>query len=178
MVVRGATHGTDTGWGPAWSFRGAGRLNGGMRLWSLHPSLLDRRALVANWREGLLAQKVLLGQTTGYTRHPQLRRFRATSDPLLFVTSYLHGVADEADRRGYRFDRSRLVREAATEPLSITVTTGQLRYEYEFLRQKVLARDPEWARTVLEDAAPQEVPAHPLFAVVPGDVAEWERTTG
>ena len=31
-----------------------------MRLWSLHPSLLDRRALVADWREGLLAQKVLL----------------------------------------------------------------------------------------------------------------------
>ncbi|MGD5468088.1 pyrimidine dimer DNA glycosylase/endonuclease V, partial [Xanthomonas citri pv. citri] len=39
-----------------------------MRLWSLHPSLLDRRALVADRREGLLAQKVLLGQTTGYTR--------------------------------------------------------------------------------------------------------------
>lgn len=130
---------------------------------------------MADWREGLLAQKVLLGQTTGYTRHPQLQRFRATSDPVGFVTAYLHGVADEADRRGYSFDRSRLARPRDTEPRSITVTTGQLRYEFEFLLQKVLARDPEWARTALDGMDPDAAPAHPLFAVVPGDVAEWER---
>ena len=29
-----------------------------MRLWSLHPSLLDQKGLVALWREALLAQKV------------------------------------------------------------------------------------------------------------------------
>ena len=34
-----------------------------MRLWSLHPSLLDRQALVAGWREALLGQKVLEGLT-------------------------------------------------------------------------------------------------------------------
>lgn len=49
-----------------------------MRLWSLHPSLLDRAALVAGWREALLAQKVLRGETTGYRHHPQLERFRGT----------------------------------------------------------------------------------------------------
>ena len=48
-----------------------------MRLWSLHPDDLDRAALVAGWREGLLAQKVLRGLTTGYRNHPQLDRFRA-----------------------------------------------------------------------------------------------------
>lgn len=48
-----------------------------MRIWSLHPSLLDHRALVACWRETLLAQKVLRGLTRGYTNHPQLIRFRA-----------------------------------------------------------------------------------------------------
>lgn len=30
-----------------------------MRLWSLHPKYLDARGLVALWREGLLARKVL-----------------------------------------------------------------------------------------------------------------------
>lgn len=131
---------------------------------------------MADWREGLLAQKVLLGETTGYTRHPQLQRFRATSDPVGFVAAYLHGVADEADRRGYAFDRTRVVRPVDAEPRSITVTTGQLRYEFEFLLQKVLARDPEWARTALDGSDPDATPAHPLFAVVPGEVAEWERT--
>lgn len=52
-----------------------------MPLWSLHPSLLDRAALIAGWREGLLAQAVLLGRTKGYRNHPQLDRFRAHRDP-------------------------------------------------------------------------------------------------
>ena len=42
-----------------------------MRLWSLHPSLLDAKGLVALWREGLPAQKVLQGKTTGYRSHLQ-----------------------------------------------------------------------------------------------------------
>ena len=36
-----------------------------MRLWSLHPRYLDAKGLVALWREGLLAQAVLKGQTKG-----------------------------------------------------------------------------------------------------------------
>lgn len=64
-----------------------------MRIWSLHPSLLDRRALVACWRETLLAQKVLRGLTRGYTNHPQLIRFRAHPQPLGAVATYLCGLA-------------------------------------------------------------------------------------
>ncbi|MFC2473489.1 MAG: pyrimidine dimer DNA glycosylase/endonuclease V, partial [Actinomyces sp.] len=48
-----------------------------MRMWSLHPSHLDRAGLVACWRESLLAQAVLAGRTRGYRNHPQLERFRA-----------------------------------------------------------------------------------------------------
>ena len=146
-----------------------------MRLWSLHPSLLDRRALVACWREGLLAQKVLLGRTAGYTRHPQLQRFRATSDPVGFAVDYLHGVADEADRRGYSFDRTRLERPASGEDRTIVVADGQLRYEFSLLLQKVRGRDPEWAENVLEDLDPGDTAPHPLFVTAPGPVAEWER---
>ena len=77
-----------------------------MRIWSLHPSLLDRRALVACWRETRLAQKVLRGLTRGYTNHPQLIRFRAHPQPLEAVAAYLSGLADEADARGYSFNRA------------------------------------------------------------------------
>jgi len=48
-----------------------------MRLWSLHPSYLDAKGLVALWREGLLAKAVLNGQTKGYKNHPQLERFKS-----------------------------------------------------------------------------------------------------
>ena len=150
------------------------RFNGPVRLWSIHPSLLDRRALVACWREGLLAQKVLHGETRGYTRHPQLERFRATPDPLTSVAAYLHGIADEADRRGYAFDRERIRLSRPVGAAALPVTRGQLDYEFGFLRRKVQARDPQWDLR-LSAVDPTAVAPHPLFRTVGGPVEGWER---
>lgn len=147
--------------------------NDPMRLWSLDPALLDRRALVAGWRETLLAQKVLRGETKGYTHHPQLERFRDRPDPLQAVADYLHAIADEADRRGYSFDRGRISLDRSHHPDTINVTTGQLDYELAFLRQKVEGRDPTWGRGRL-DAVNTPAP-HPLFTVVEGPIEPWER---
>ena len=95
-----------------------------MRLWSIHPAYLDPAGLTACWREGLLARKVLLNQTTGYRNHPQLARFRHCTNPSAAIDTYLHGICDEAHRRGYRFDRNKL---GTDDPaLQITVTDGQL----------------------------------------------------
>jgi hypothetical protein len=60
-----------------------------MRLWSLHPKYLDGQGLVALWREALLARAVLRGETRGYTRHPQLDRFKEHPHPRLAINSYL-----------------------------------------------------------------------------------------
>ena len=60
-----------------------------MRLWSIHPGYLDAKGLVALWREGLLAQKVLLGDTRGYKNHPQLKRFKNTNNPLGAMTKQI-----------------------------------------------------------------------------------------
>ncbi|ADG75810.1 pyrimidine dimer DNA glycosylase/DNA-(apurinic or apyrimidinic site) lyase [Cellulomonas flavigena DSM 20109] len=147
-----------------------------MRLWSLHPSLLDRQGLTACWREGLLAQAVLAGGTRGYTRHPQLVRFRRQPEPLVAVAAYLHAVADEATARGYRFDRGRVGvpgPRAAGAP-RIAVTQGQLDLEWRHLRRKLAVRSPDRAAVVEQLDGPSP---HPLFVVVPGDVEEWERET-
>ena len=140
-----------------------------MRLWSLHPSILDRAALVACWREALLAQKVLAGGTRGYTRHPQLQRFRECADPLDAIGHFLGALRAEAAVRGYRFDGSRVLRADAACP-AIPVTDGQLAYELSHLRAKVTLRDASWLAR-LPDAAR----AAPSFVVVPGSIAEWER---
>jgi hypothetical protein len=147
--------------------------DGGMRIWSLHPRHLDRQGLTACWREALLAQAVLAGRTRGYRSHPQLARFRGLADPSAAVGAYLGVVAEEAARRGYRFDRSR-IDSAATVPEvgQIPVAEGQLAYEWEHLLAKLAVRSPErWQ----EQSALPGPSAHPLFAVVPGPVAEWER---
>lgn len=145
-----------------------------MRLWSLHPSILDRAALVAVWREALLAQKVLAGETRGYTRHPQLERFRAQPRPLETVGAYLSGVRDEALARGYRFDPQR-IREAV-DPVAlppIPVTWGQLALELEHLRAKCAERAPDWLDRLPAPGAPPR--PHPLFTAVDGDIEPWER---
>ncbi len=141
-----------------------------MRLWSLDPALLDRAALVSGWREGLLAQAVLLGRTKGYTRHPQLERFRDLDDPVTGVTTWLAGLAEEADRRGYRFDRSRMAREG-DPTMRMELTAGQMDLEWQHLLAKCDGRSPQWA----SDIRALGPAAHPLFDVVPGPVATWER---
>ena len=145
-----------------------------MRLWSLHPAELDRAGLVACWREGLLAQAVLAGRTKGYHRHPQLARFRALPDPVAGVVAYLESVASEADARGYRFDRGRLdAVDAAGRPApgSMEVTDGQLALEWRHLLAKLEVRDRD-RHAAQRAAGPRP---HPLFRVVQGPVAEWER---
>jgi hypothetical protein len=141
-----------------------------VRLWSLHPEYLDAAGLVAVWREGLLARAVLRGQTTGYRSHPQLLRFREAARPVASINTYLAAVCDEADRRGYRFDRTKL--GGARTRARLPVSDGQVAYEWRHLLAKLRRRRPELRRHLAAIATPR---AHPMFRVVRGPVAAWER---
>ena len=141
-----------------------------MRLWSLHPALLDRMGLLALWRESLLAQKVLLGQTSGYRFHPQLKRVRSSSNPVAAISTYLWAVVDEARARGYTFDASKIALNRRR--IRITVTRGQLEFEREHLRRKLASRDRARAR-MLSKAS---LRSHPMLRVVAGDIECWEIT--
>jgi hypothetical protein len=140
-----------------------------VRLWSLHPACLDAAGLVSAWREGLLARAVLRGVTRGYRYHPQLARFRGTKRPIVAIDTYLAALCDEADRRGYRFDRSKLgtLRTRARIP----VTRGQVRFEWTHLAAKLRRRDRgRWSR--LRAQTPR---VHPSFRIIAGRIEAWER---
>lgn len=141
-----------------------------MRLWSIHPRYLDPAGLVSQWREALLAREVLRGKTRGYRHHPQLLRFRGCAAPLSAINSYLAGVHADALVRGYRFDASKLGRSPTAQ--RIDVTTGQLDYEWDWLLQKLARRNPPLYE--LHRLLPSP-PAHPLFSIVVGPIADWER---
>lgn len=143
-----------------------------MRLWSLHPSYLDSKGLVALWREGLLAKAVLSGETRGYKNHPQLERFKSQRDPQAAINAYLLEVHREAERRGYRFDIQKL--DATRSRKKIRITDGQLHYEWSHLQSKLLRRDPSRNEC---NASIVEVQPHPLMEVVPGEIEPWERQT-
>lgn len=140
-----------------------------MRLWTVHPRYLDGKGLVAAWREGLLAQKVLRGETGGYTRHPQLARFRALPDPVGVMAAYLTVLAKEAGRRGYAFDLSKI----STPPFAgkLVETRGQLLFEWRHLKRKLRGRSPRLYRECCGLACPSP---NPLFRIVPGPVRDWE----
>lgn len=141
-----------------------------MRLWSLHPRYLDARGLVALWREGLLAQAVLCGETRGYRHHPQLERFRGSPEPVDTIGAYLREVGHEAAQRGYRFDASRIRRPGASA--SLPVTSGQVALEWQHLLAKLAVRDPARYERLRDFTSPE---CHPLFDVAPGGVEPWER---
>ena len=142
-----------------------------MRLWSIHPSYLDARGLVALWREGLLAQQVLLGNTRGYKNHPQLLRFRQARNPVGAIASYLEAVVTEADARGYRFDAGRITRRRYRGKM--TVTRGQANYEFRHLLKKLKTRDPQRYQRI---RMVNRIRPHPLFRKIAGDIEPWEKT--
>jgi hypothetical protein len=131
---------------------------------------LDAKGLVALWREGLLARKILLGQTRGYRRHPQLNRFKAQANPVRAIDGYLWAVHQESVLRGYHFESRKL----GPKPRGVTlpVTKGQLCYEFKHLLRKLKQRDKDHYRRIASEETPQP---HPFFKVVPGEVEEWER---
>lgn len=144
-----------------------------MRLWSIHPAYLDAKGLVALWREGLLAQKVLQGKTRGYRKHPQLHRFRAAENPVGAIALYLRAVAEEADQRGYHFDKGKI--NPGDYPGKLPVTGGQLDYEFSHLLSKLKGRDPE---RYLRLQRERKILPHPLFIAVGGGVEAWEVRSG
>lgn len=141
-----------------------------MRLWSLHPKYLDPQGLVALWREALLAQAVLCGETRGYRSHPQLERFKNQPDPLAAISQYLKGIHAEAKTRGYAFDESKI--KWAGKTVSLAVTTGQIAYEWSHLLAKLQMRNPALHLKWRETAIPE---AHAIFTVYAGGIEPWER---
>jgi len=141
-----------------------------MRLWTVHPRYLDSKGLVAAWREALLAQKVLAGKTKGYRHHPQLVRFQAQRDPLAVIATFLVGLAEEAQSRGYEFDVTKI--SSVQFRGAIPETRGQLLYEWSHLKAKLRTRAPHLAREFENTTVPAP---HPLFRILPGEVRDWEK---
>jgi hypothetical protein len=140
-----------------------------MRIWSLHPRYLDAKGLVALWRESLLAKHVLEGKTRAYRNHPQLNRFKDSSDPVNAINCYLSGVYAEALSRAYDFNREKISRDI--DPVVLSVTRGQVKYETEHLLAKLRLRDPERYRKLRSKTIFE---THPMFKKVAGGIEEWE----
>lgn len=154
-----------------------------MRLWSLNPKYLDCKGLVACWREGLLAQKVLKGETKGYKNHPQLDRFINTCPnkdwSLIFISKYLDWIHIESYARNYNFDENKIhfKSDQIKHIPQLKVTKGQLEYEWRHLENKLCDRQSQYQfdRNCKYTNYGKNIEPHPLFKVIKGDIESWEK---
>lgn len=140
-----------------------------MRLWSIDFKLLDSKGLVALWRETLLAKNVLEDNTVGYKNHPQLIRFKESSDPVGYIHYYLSLIYKESVRRGYNFNKSKF--NEIDNLSKINVTSGQIEFEFNHLQNKLKVRDEIRFNLNLEL---HQVLSNELFNIIPGEVESWE----
>lgn len=140
-----------------------------MRIWSLHPKYLDSKGLVALWRETLLAKNVLEENTKGYKNHPQLERFKNAKNPIGAINQYLSFVFDEAQKRKFTFDEKKF--EKSKSKIRLTVTKGQMDYEFKHLLNKLITRD---YNLYLKFENTKMITPHPLFEIIEGEIENWE----
>ena len=146
-----------------------------MRLWSISPEYLDRQGLLALWRESLLARKVLEGKTKGYKNHPQLIRFRGTNDSIAYINQYLDSVYQEAQKRGYNFDATKIAL-LKNKLKDIKVSNGQVNYEFNHLLRKLEARDfGQFSK--IKETGRHEIRPNRIFKVVEGNIENWEKVS-
>ena len=143
-----------------------------MRIWSIHPMYLDWKGLGALWREALLAQKVLLGNTKGWRNHPQLDRFRNHAAPMKAIGYYLLMVHKESLERCYSYDYTKIL-EPANQVKNIPITKGQINYEFTILNERLSKRNVEKFK---ENLKVGKIEAHPLFKIVEGPPESWEKS--
>jgi hypothetical protein len=143
-----------------------------MRIWTIHAKYLDSKGLVAAWREGLLAQKVLEEKTIGYKKHPQLTRFRASPNGVDLIRRYLKELMAEARKRGFHFNEDKIGIINTNQEVKIIVTNRQLAYEYELLKMKLKKRDP---KKYIELLANSSIMNNAVFSIVIGEIEKWEK---
>lgn len=131
----------------------------------------------------MLAQAVFAGETKGYTKHPQLERFRENfkEDCLIeAIGVYLWGIYHESVKRGYSFNMSKIryTKLVSSWQQLMTVTHGQILYERDLLLSKLKKRNSvgrvvlpgDWVVSTLS-----RILVHPMFLAVTGPIESWEK---
>lgn len=153
-----------------------------MRLWSLHPSYLDKQALQVCWADALQAleyykqeRAYMKGITNDLSPYfyPCLDRFRMTGSPIAHITNYLHGLCDESERRNTPFGRAKL--PEFTPGLRLKVTDGQIAREEKLLLLQLNRR--KQTQLWMDLFVAEYVQPHPLFEIVSGPVEPWETSS-
>ena len=126
---------------------------------------------------------------TPYYNHPQLEKFK--KKPIESLKNYLYCIYEEATKRGYNFDVTKInlkhedwICDCPNDEYFLTVTKGQLIYEFKHLQKKLWKRDRKKCienatnfkyRTTASSIVIPIIEPHPLFKIIEGDIESWEK---
>ena len=91
--------------------------------------------------------------------------------PVDCINQYLAAVYKEALERGYNFNKEKIGWDF--KETILIVTKGQLSYEFEHLRNKLVKRDQKRLKKLEALTEPEP---HPMFQKVDGEIEDWEVT--
>ena len=99
------------------------------------------------------------------------------------MKNYLYCIYEEAHKRGYNFnvkkielDHADWIVDCPCDEFFMTVTKGQLEYEWKHLGRKLYKRSKlKLTNNINECWELSMIKPHPLFTVIEGDIESWEK---
>jgi hypothetical protein len=146
-----------------------------MRLWSFNPQYLDSTGLSRTINESIAGYKALRKTGEGYPKawekHPQLERFKGREKELRNFIWFLLEEHVERKQKEINWD---IWLDSETTPITktMTVTEGQLKYEWKHYLNKLSKRNLELYEKYKDIETPK---TNPLFKTVPGSIESWEK---
>jgi hypothetical protein len=128
---------------------------------------------------------------TAYYNHPQLDRWKIK--PIESLKNYLYCIWEEAEKRGYNFNVSKIklehddwIVDCPHDEYFMTVTKGQIAFEMKHLYKKLEQRSKQKYNELhdlffgnIEGFIDfNKIQAHPLFRVIDGEIEKWEKING
>ena len=130
-----------------------------MRIWLVHPSLFDQKAISGQWFEAIMARNALTRERHGYQNHPALNIFKNSEHPARAVDTYLNYLYEESIKRGYKFNKKYL--NNFLEEVRIKIGFNELVDDFDELQSRLNKRDSKYD----DNVANGKIMPNPLFEV-------------
>lgn len=131
-----------------------------MKLWSIHPKYLDKDTLFSCWEEALKVKTII--ENRSRESNLQVSKFKQCDNPLAQINTYLYYLLQEALKRGYKLDSSKISFGLTIFSKKIVIPRIQADFEFNILLKTMKSKNQKQNRRF---KSLKNIEPHPLFKV-------------